>query len=275
MDRDLTVQKQKDFEAQLQQTRAEIAETTHRLEILEQQQAGMPGRITTQMRSSDNGALLQNLKSTLLTLQLKRTELLTKYQPTYRPVVELDQQITETESAIAAAEKTPTKDQTTDQDPVFLWVRNEIAKARSGLVALKSREASLQQTIGQYHEHAAAANRDTVDQQDLTRSAKTAEENYLLYSRKSEEARITDALDRRRMLNIAIAETAHAEPMSSMWMRLAMSLFLALIVSIGIIVMAEYFDPTFRTPAEVARLLAVPVLASLPADQHSEGLVRP
>jgi capsular polysaccharide biosynthesis protein len=53
-----------------------------------------------------------------------------------------------------------------------------------------------------------------------------------------------------------------------------MSLVLALIVTVGMIVMAEYFDPTFRTPAEVTRLLAVPVLASIPAHTGTEALVR-
>ena len=45
-------------------------------------------------------------------------------------------------------------------------------------------------------------------QQDLLRTAKTEEDNYLLYLRKQEEARINDALDARGILNVAIAEPA-------------------------------------------------------------------
>ena len=276
LQRDLTVQKQKDFEAQLQQTQAEIAETQHRLQILEEQQSGMPGRMTTQMRKADNSGLLQNLKTTLLNLQLKRTELLTKYQPDYRPVQEVDKQIAETEALIAAQEAEPVRDETTDQDPVFLWVRSETTKAKSQLVALQSRAAAIERSINEYHNNAASLDKQTIAQQDLQRTAKTAEDNYLLYMHKSEEARITDALDRRRMLNIAIAESAHVptNPVTPLWLRLAMSLALAFIVSIGLVVMAEYFDPTFRTPAEVTRLLAVPVLASIPAGTEPTGLVR-
>ncbi len=276
LQRDLTVQKQKDFEFQLQQTQAEIAETQHRLQILDQQQAGMPGRMTTQVRKADNPALLQNLKSTLLTLQLKRTELLTKYQPDYRPVQEVEKQIAETEALIAAQDKQPVTDETTDQDPVYLWVRSESTKAKSQLVALQSRFAAIQRSIDEYHQNAAVLDKQTIAQQDLQRAAKTAEDNYLLYMHKSEEARITEALDRRRMLNIAIAENAHVptNPVTPYWLRLMMSFALAFIVSIGLVVMAEYFDPTFRTPAEVTRLLAVPVLASIPANTEHTGLVR-
>jgi uncharacterized protein involved in exopolysaccharide biosynthesis len=236
----------------------------------------MPGRMTTQVRKSDNAALLQNLKSTLLNLQLKRTELLTKYQPTYRPVQEVEQQIAETEALIATQQAEPVRDETTDQDPVYLWVRSETTKAKSQLVALQSRAVAIERAITEYQGHAATLDKQTITQQDLARTAKTAEDNYLLYMHKSEEARITDALDRRRMLNIAIAENAHVptNPVTPLWLRLAMSLALAFIVSIGLVVMAEYFDPTFRTPSEVTRLLAVPVLASLPANTEATGLVR-
>ena len=47
---------------------------------------------------------------------------------------------------------------------------------------------------------------DSVDQQDLMRAAKADEDNYLLYLHKREEARIGDALDERRILNVAIVE---------------------------------------------------------------------
>ena len=37
---------------------------------------------------------------------------------------------------------------------------------------------------------------------------KTAEDNYLLYQKKQEEARISDALDRTRIANVVVAEAA-------------------------------------------------------------------
>src|SRR2546427_4639833 len=40
------------------------------------------------------------------------------------------------------------------------------------------------------------------------RNVKAAEDNYLLYLRKQEEARISDALDRRQIVNVSIAQAA-------------------------------------------------------------------
>jgi uncharacterized protein involved in exopolysaccharide biosynthesis len=108
---------------------------------------------------------------------------------------------------------------------------------------------------------------DSVDQQDLLRNAKVEEDNYLLYLRKREEARIGDALDEHRILNVAIIEppAAPALPTHSVVLYFLFAFGLATAFSIGVAFTTEYFDPTIRTPEEACRLLEVPVLAWLPA----------
>ncbi len=94
--RDMTLQKLADFSSSLETTKASIAETEHRIADLEKQSHSTPSRLTTQMKKGDNAQVLENLKATLLTLEMKRTELLTKYQPTYPLVQEVDKQLTDT-----------------------------------------------------------------------------------------------------------------------------------------------------------------------------------
>ena len=266
MERDITLQKLSEFEASYKQTQAAIAETEQRLRALEQQQTSLPGRLTTQVRTSDNPQLLQQMKSTLLTLELKRTELLTKYDPGYRLVQELDKQIADTRAAIAAEDKTPVREQTTDQNPASLWVNSEMAKARTDLSALKAKAAATNAILSSYRQSARELQESAVAQQDLLRTAKTAEENYLLYQRKQEEARINDALDQRGILNVAIAEqpTVPALPVRSSLLYGLLSLFLAGTASLGMAFTSDFLDPSFRTPTEVTAYLGAPVLASLP-----------
>ena len=108
-----------------------------------------------------------------------------------------------------------------------------------------------------------------MDQQDLMRTAKAEEDNYLLYLHKREEARIGDALDERRILNVAIVEppVAPALPMHSLLLYFLLAFGLAMAFSVGIAFTTEYFDPTIRTPNEAYGLLEVPVLAWLPAPE--------
>lgn len=265
-ERDLVLQKVAEFEAVSKQTQAAIAETEQRIRSLEQQDAAIPSRHTTQVRISDNAQLMQQMKSTLLTLELKRTELLTKYDPGYRLVQELDKQIADTQAVIAGEQKAPVREETTDQNPIHEWVKGELAKAQTELMGLRAKAGATSSILANYHNSAQQLQQASIVQQDLLRTAKSEEENYLLYLRKEEQARINDALDQRGILNVAIAEqpTVPALPARSSLRYGLLSLFLAGAGSLGLAFTSDFLNPSFRTPREVTGYLGAPVLASIP-----------
>ena len=267
LERNMSLEKLKEFEAGLQQTKAAIAETTHRIRVLRQQEASTPRRLTTKVRTLDNPDLLQQLKSSLLSLELKRRELLTKYTPEYRLVREIDDQIAQTRAAIASTAKEPLRDETTDVDPAYEWSRTELAKAQAELQSLKARAASFEKSMGEYGTRSQTLNETALKQQELLRAAKTQEESYLLYSRKREEARISDALDKQRIANVALAEepSPPRSPKNSALLYAFAGLLLATLGGVAVGFVAEYLDPSFRTPAEVHDYLELPVLAVFPA----------
>jgi uncharacterized protein involved in exopolysaccharide biosynthesis len=266
LERDSALQQANEFDSTAHQAQATVAETEQRIRALLAQQQSVQPRLTTAVRSSDNPQLLQQLKSTLLNLELKRTELLTKYEPTYRLVQEVDQQIAEAKSSISAQDSKPIREETTDQNPNYLWIRAELTKAQADLSGLKARAAAASSIAGQYHEAARRLDQDGVVQQDLLRADKTQEDNYLLYVRKSEEARISDALDQRGILNVALAEQpiVPALPSRSPLNTAFFMLLLATTVSLSTAFAVDYMDPSFRTPDELASYLGTPVLAALP-----------
>jgi uncharacterized protein involved in exopolysaccharide biosynthesis len=108
--RDNTLQRLAEFSASLETTRAEMAATEEKINTLEKQADKLPARITTQLRESDDAQLQQTLKSTLMNLELKRTELLTKYQATYPLVQEIEKQIADTRAAIASEATKPVRE---------------------------------------------------------------------------------------------------------------------------------------------------------------------
>lgn len=266
LERDNTLQKLADVTLSLEQTRAAVRETQHRIATLEKLESSTPARITTQLQQGDNPQLMQQLKSTLLNLQLKRTELLTKYLPNYPLVQEVEKQIAETQAAINAENVRPVRQETTDQNPTEQWVRSELAKAEADLSGLRAREAATAAAVNNYQAAAQELNQKGIVQQDLVRSAKAAEQNYLLYLRKREEARISEALDRRRILNVAVAQEpiVPALPARSGSWYLLLGTLGAIFAAVATTFFCEYFDDTFRTPDEMRRELCVPVIAALP-----------
>jgi uncharacterized protein involved in exopolysaccharide biosynthesis len=268
IEKEVALQKVAEFDATLRQTQASIAETQQRIRTLQEQLVSIPARMVTQVRNADDAALLSQLGANLLTLELKRTELLGKFEPSYRPVQEIEIQIAQTRAALAVAEKSQLHEETTDRDPTHEWTRGELAKAKADLAGLQARAQATALTVQSYRANARSLEQNEVVQDDLIRTVKATEENYLLYRRKEEEARISDALDRKRIINVAIAEAATVPSLPSshrsgifVW-----GLLLAVGGSLGLAFGSDYLDPTIRTPDEMNSFLNIPVLAAMPGN---------
>ena len=138
---------------------------------------------------------------------------------------------------------------------------------------LKTREESVSlQTdryqagiIGDYRNRAQKLNEQQLTQGDLLRTAKINEENYMLYRKTEEEARISDALDQHRILNVSIAQVPSTPvlPRHSPTLIALGGMVVAVLMSVGIALASEWADKSFRTPDEVQWYLEIPVFASL------------
>ncbi len=262
-----------DFLANLRQTRSAVAVATERIRTLDEQMASTPKRLSTQVRTNTN--LLQQLKSNLLALQLKRTELSGKYAPSQRAVRELESQIAETEAAIAQEESSPLHEDATDSNPTYQWLSEDLAKSTTELASLRAQATALGQQIGDYRADLLTLDRKGVDQQDLLRNVKSQEANYLLYVNKREEARISDALDRNGIVNASIVEKATVPALPTGLgpvMTLFMGLFVAGFAGIGAALTKQYISSSFRKPEEVELILGVPLLASFPRDEPPQDV---
>lgn len=265
-ERDEALRQASVFDTTAQEAQTAVDETTQRIQVLKAQLEGMKPRVTTVVRTSDNGQLLEQLKSTLLNLELKRTELLTKYEPTYRPVQEVDKQIEDTKAAIAAEESRPLREEASDQNRTYESVQADLIKAEAELSGLKARAAAAAAEHARYMNSAERFDQSGVVQQDLKRAVKTQEENYLLYERKREEARMNDALDQRGILNVAVVEPPSA-PVLHNRSRLNLAFLTVLFAgtfSLATAFVVDFMDPSFRSPEQLANYLDTPVLTALP-----------
>jgi len=266
LEKEMSVRKLAEFEAGAKGAKATIAESRQRIRTLESQLATLPDRKTTQVRTSDNPQLMQNMKSKLLELELQRTDLLSKYDPTYRPVQEVEEQIAQTRAAIAAAEKTPLRDETTDLDPTYEALRAELVKAKTELAASEAGVIATNSLIRAYRSENQQLDRKELLHQDMLRAAKADEENYMLYLRKAEEARISDALDRQRFSNVVVAEPAAVPftPQARWLLVVILGGLFACFASVILALLVDRWDPSFRTPEEVESFLGSQVVAAFP-----------
>ncbi len=265
-ERDIALQKLSEADAEHRQTQVTIAETAERSRVLQSKLGSLPERTLTQIRNTDNPQLLEKMKGTLLDLELKRTQLLTEFEPTYRSVQEIDEQIQQTKARIAAEDQAPIRDQTSDLEPNHAWAKAELMKTEVQARALEAHDRAEGLLLAHYQNSARKLGDRAIEQQRLLHELKSAEEKYLLYVNKREEARIGDALDQGGILNVVIAEqpTVPALPKLSMLGFGLIGLGLAATLSTGAAFIVDYLNPAFRTPDELFLCLGSPVLASLP-----------
>ena len=265
-ERDAALRNLSDGEADERQTKVSIAATSERIQMLQSKLAGLPERAITVVKNSDNPELMEKMKSRLLELELQRAELLAKYEPTYRSVQDLDREITETKASIAREQQSPIREESSDRDANHEWAKSELLKSQVELNALKAHALAEESLLRGYQEVAAQLGERAIQQERLMDDLKEAEQKYLLYVNKREEARIGDALDQGGILNVAIAEqpTRPAIPQLSGFSFAAIGLLAGGTISLGAGFANDRLNAAFRTPEEVLAYLGTPVLASLP-----------
>jgi uncharacterized protein involved in exopolysaccharide biosynthesis len=268
VEKQTTLQRLGEFEAALQQTHGAVADATKRIAHLETEVVTTPARQTTAIRTSENRELVRELKSRIFELEVKYADLLRKFTPTYPRVIDVEQELSQARSALERAEQSPLTEETTDQNPTHQWLDGELARVKAERAASVARAAALTTSVAVYRAKARELDDKATMQQDLMRAMKSAEENYLLYRRKQEEARISNALDRTRILDVAIAEapTLPSTPAGvSSLVLLVLGAVTAIVIGTCTAYLLDYLSPYFRTPEEIESALEIPVLASLPA----------
>jgi uncharacterized protein involved in exopolysaccharide biosynthesis len=115
------------------------------------------------------------------------------------------------------------------------------------LAGAQSRRRALAQQLRTYREQLTKFANASALFDDLLRTQKAAEENYALYTKKTEEARIAQSLDAQKIANVAIAETPvepHLPSKPNVPLNLSLGLLLATFLAFGGAFAAEYFHPS-------------------------------
>lgn len=238
-----------ELERSVQQTDSRIQEATDRIARLRDQIASMPETIETSSRSARNQSLVQHLKTKLLELENRKTQLLTKYDPSYRLVKEVEAQLHETNQMLAKEMTADVVDRTRAPNPLRQTVRADLLKTESTLAGLRAGKASYTVELGEARADLLHLEQITARHDDLVRNVKLAEDGYLLYQRKHEESRLEDAMDRQRILNVAIVEDVEVPALPTEKHRAALFLIAAIMAGFGSLTVAFVGDLALPAPA--------------------------
>jgi uncharacterized protein involved in exopolysaccharide biosynthesis len=260
-------------EDELRANQASLAETSQRLIAGNKAVVKVPERQQTQQHTILSQSSVDQMRTLLVQLQNRRTELMTRYTPTDRLIVEVNREIADTSASLKAALAQKGQEDTTDVNPAWQRVKNLVVEGTINRSALLGRGQSLQQSIADLQARLAQLQSLDVRFNALQEQSDQARSNFEVFSQKREQAEVEDAMDERKLINIAVAQspTSTFRPVSPKpLLNTALGLLTALFLAAGAVYLAECLRTTIATARELELASRYPVLATVPYALEAE-----
>lgn len=242
-----------------------IVELKNRIAAIKNQLVSM-SKTNDRYTPTERDKIVIDAKTKLLDLKLKEQELRRKYNEENPLVVEakrevdlVSQFLIDQEEGILGKVKTG--------NPVYQNIEIDLFKSEGELNSQLAREEALKNQVRQLDKEIAALDSNEAKLQNLKRQIAINEKNYRTYADKQEEARMSEAMNRLKLSNISIIQSADV-PVKPLNSNKAVKLFVGVIMGffsgISCAYLAEMLGQTFSDPESVERYLGVPILLTVP-----------
>lgn len=201
-----------------------------------------------------------------LELQLKEQELLRKYNESNRLVVDARKEVDlvsrylkEQEAVIAGKVKTG--------NPVYQNMEIDLFRAEGELNSQIARAEALKNQLGQLDKEIAQLDLSQNKIQNLKREIAINEKNYKTYADRQEEARLSEEMNRLKMSNISVVQSAQVptQPVTlNKKLILLAGAVVGMLAGLAFAYVSERLNPTFSDPESVEKYLELPVLLTVP-----------
>ncbi|MBW3599030.1 MAG: hypothetical protein KY475_17380 [Planctomycetes bacterium] len=242
-------------EKQFQENGAALAASDAKIESMQSRLDRLPDLLVQQLVSGTPSQGLSGMRQKLYELETREQELLAKFQPIHPDVIAIREQVREAKAILAA--ETPLHG---DAAIAVLAAEESLADslhAQAETLAVQLDDLRREQE--EFNEHELLVSQ-------MERKVTVLDASYTAYVKDLELARIDEALKREGITNIAVAQPATFSPKPTSprkGLAVAAALVLATIGSLGVMFLADFLDPTLKTPEEVEARLGLPVLATV------------
>jgi uncharacterized protein involved in exopolysaccharide biosynthesis len=268
----LLLRQEYDLNTAMQQSDERVRGLQAQGQGLKAQIAGTPAQVLLSTDSTRTRAL-ESARATLMGLELRRRDLLTKYRESSRIVQDVDAQIAEARRFLAEDQSASSDSTRVGRNPVMDDLERDSARLEAELQGQRARKGELESSLKKLRERLGDLTARDRQFRELERERSINEENYRTYTARVEEARITEEFDRNKSANIRIIEAAEP-PTSGKNLRvpiLAAAVFLGMMSALATAFVVAQMRQTYLTPDDVERSLGLPVLLVVPLRRMGGG----
>lgn len=210
------------------------------------------------------------IKSKLIDLRLRETDLSARYPDDERALIDVRQQIRVAEQELAKERETHTEI-TTGIDLTAEALLLDMMTERSQLYAAMARLQSLNSELKVKQDQLSSLASDEIGLARLEREVDIADQEYREYMARRQRADISAAMDDGRVSNVSVMQPASfsSKPVAPRRMlNLMLSILIGVFGGIGLAYLAELLDESIKNRDDVARRLGLPVLMTLTDEEY-------
>ena len=261
----LLLRQQAEVQNDKMDTATRLREVEGRLNTIRNQLVTVPREIPLFAESGQQDAR-DTARATLVTLEARRNELLTKFSETSKFITDLDDQIVKLRAIVTATPPKQSLSRRTGRNPLYDELNADLVRRESEAAALGARQKSLDAQLTRLTQRLAEFDRLERDFNALMLQRALLEKNLQTYAQKAEEALIQEELDRQKTANVRVIEQAQTprQGRSLRMIVLALALVGGLVIALALAFLKDFFREVLISPEDAERALRLPVLVAAP-----------
>jgi uncharacterized protein involved in exopolysaccharide biosynthesis len=146
-------------------------------------------------------------------------------------------------------------------------LQEDFFRNETEIKALKGKKEAQTEQLAEYQRRLKELNERELELNEIQNEVEVARQNSQLYLTKFEESRISDAMDKEKIVNVSLIEPVRPplKPVSpKVWVNMAFAVLLGGFGGFGLAFFLEYLDDSLEKAEDVEDYLQLPVLASIP-----------
>lgn len=257
-----------ELERQIGAAEVELAACQEKVQWLQKKVSSIPETLVTQETTGFSNQAVDLMRAKLFELQLKEHDLISKFTEKSRQVQMIRKEVAEAQMQLdKEIAKTGRIEVTKGINSNYLQTESALFMEQANLLSIQAKIVNLKEQLATAKEGLKSINEADLKFTSLRREIDMDQAKYQRYSENLEQARIDHALDREKISNISVVQSATFPtfPVSQRRsLKLALGILVGILGGIGLAFLFEHIDHSIRTPTEVEEKLRLPTLASIP-----------
>jgi uncharacterized protein involved in exopolysaccharide biosynthesis len=244
-----------------------VSGAEERLRVLRDQVSSQP-EVVKRSQYLEVSPVVTQLTNQLIDREVDRVSLLRKYTDKDRHVRDNGEEISELREQLnSELRERPTivSHQLFRTNPLREDRVRQLLELEGSLSEMRARQAALEDDLSRTNRRMITLQQKGVEFDRLEQEVKNRRETYELYVKREQEARISQAMDEQKLVNVDVVQRP-ALPLQradTQRISLALSLIAGLVVGIAGAFAREYMGRSLRSEGDVVRNLGLPLLASI------------